>query len=129
MEYFECDVDAPYVDAESTIYAATSQYQVILELAPELQADPAILSKIHVRATGGRLVPVDTVARIGRSTQALTVNHQGQLPSVTLSFNLQPGVSLGDAVDRIRRMEREMNMPASLTTSPPPPSSVPSATV
>jgi len=101
----------------STIYAATSQYQVILELAPELQADPAILSKIHVRATGGRLVPVDTVARIGRSTQALTVNHQGQLPSVTLSFNLQPGVSLGDAVDRIRKMEREMNMPASLTTS------------
>ena len=57
------------------------------------------------------------MARIGRSTQALTVNHQGQLPSVTLSFNLQPGVSLGDAVDRIRKMEREMNMPASLTTS------------
>jgi HAE1 family hydrophobic/amphiphilic exporter-1 len=101
----------------STIYAATSQYQVILEVAPELQADPAILSKIHVRATSGKLVPVDTVARIGRSTQALTVNHQGQLPSVTLSFNLQPGVSLGDAVDRIRKMEREINMPASLTTS------------
>jgi HAE1 family hydrophobic/amphiphilic exporter-1 len=101
----------------STIYAATSQYQVILEVAPELQADPAILSKIHVRATSGKLVPLDTVARIGRSTQALTVNHQGQLPSVTLSFNLQPGVSLGDAVDRIRKMEREMNMPASLTTS------------
>jgi HAE1 family hydrophobic/amphiphilic exporter-1 len=101
----------------STIYAATSQYQVILEVAPELQADPAILSKIHVRATSGKLVPVDTVARISRSTQALTVNHQGQLPSVTLSFNLQAGVSLGDAVDRIRKMEREMNMPASLTTS------------
>jgi HAE1 family hydrophobic/amphiphilic exporter-1 len=57
------------------------------------------------------------VARISRSTQALTVNHQGQLPAVTLSFNLLPGVSLGDAVDRIRKMEREMNMPASLTTS------------
>ena len=101
----------------STIYAATSQYQVILEVAPEFQADPATLSKIHVRATSGKLVPVDTVARISRSTQALTVNHQGQLPSVTLSFNLLPGVSLGDAVDRIRKMEREMNMPASLTTS------------
>jgi HAE1 family hydrophobic/amphiphilic exporter-1 len=101
----------------STIYASTSQYQVILEVAPELQADPATLAKIHVRSSNGKLIPVDTVARIGRSTQALTVNHQGQLPSVTLSFNLLPGVSLGDAVDRIRKMEREMNMPASLTTS------------
>jgi HAE1 family hydrophobic/amphiphilic exporter-1 len=64
----------------STIYAATSQYQVILEVAPELQADPATLAKIHVRASSGKLVPVDTVARISRSTQALTVNHQGQLP-------------------------------------------------
>ncbi|MCK9387149.1 MAG: efflux RND transporter permease subunit [Sulfuritalea sp.] len=101
----------------STIYAATSQHQVILEVAPEFQADPATLSKIHVRSSNGKLIPVDTVARISRSTQALTVNHQGQLPSVTLSFNLLPGVSLGDAVDRIRKMEREMNMPASLTTS------------
>ena len=101
----------------SPIYAATSQYQVILEVAPELQADPATLSKIHVRSSSGKLVPVDTVARISRGTQTLTVNHQGQLPSVTLSFNLLPGVSLGDAVDRIRKMEREMAMPASLTTS------------
>jgi len=101
----------------STIYAATNQYQVILEVAPELQADPATLAKIHVRSSSGRLVPVDTVARISRTTQALTVNHQGQLPAVTLSFNLMPGVSLGDAVNRIRKMEREMNMPASLTTS------------
>ncbi len=101
----------------STIYAATSQHQVILEVAPELQADPAILSKIHVRSSNGKLVPIDTVAHISRGTQALTVNHQGQLPSVTLSFNLLPGVSLGDAVDRIRKMEREINLPASLTTS------------
>ncbi|MCF8200242.1 MAG: efflux RND transporter permease subunit, partial [Sulfuritalea sp.] len=101
----------------STIYAATSQYQVILEVAPELQADPATLSKIHVRSSNGKLVPIDTVAHISRGTQALTVNHQGQLPSVTLSFNLLPGVSLGDAVDRIRKMEREINLPASLTTS------------
>ncbi|TRZ89722.1 MAG: efflux RND transporter permease subunit [Rhodocyclaceae bacterium] len=101
----------------STIYAATSQYQVIIEVAPELQADPATLSKIHVRSSSGKLVPVDTVARISRSTQALTVNHLGQLPSVTLSFNLLPGVSLGDAVKRIRQMEREINKPASLATS------------
>jgi HAE1 family hydrophobic/amphiphilic exporter-1 len=101
----------------STIYAATNQYQVILEVAPELQADPATLSKIHVRSGSGKLVSVDTVAHVSRGTQALTVNHQGQLPSVTLSFNLLPGVSLGDAVKRIRQMEREMNLPASLTTS------------
>ncbi|MBI4986297.1 MAG: efflux RND transporter permease subunit, partial [Rhodocyclales bacterium] len=100
----------------STIYGATAQYQVILELAPEFQSDPAALSRIHVRSSNGRLVPLDTVAHVRRDTQALTVNHQGQLPAVTLSFNLLPGVSLGDAVDRIRKMEREMNLPVSLTT-------------
>jgi len=101
----------------STIYASTNQYQVILEVAPEFQADPATLSKLYVRSSSGKLVPVDTVARVSRSTQALTVNHQAQLPSVTLSFNLLPGVSLGDAVTRIREMEREVNLPTSLTTS------------
>jgi hydrophobic/amphiphilic exporter-1 (mainly G- bacteria), HAE1 family len=101
----------------STIYGATNQYQVILELAPEFQADPAMLSRLYVRASGGKLVPLDTVARISRKTQALTVNHQGQLPSVTISFNLLPGVSLGDAVDRIKAMEREIALPASLNTS------------
>ncbi len=60
-----------------------------------------MLSRLYVRATSGKLVPLDTVATVSRTTQALTVNHQGQLPSVTLSFNLLPGVSLGEAVDRI----------------------------
>lgn len=101
----------------STIYGATNQYQVILELAPEFQADPAMLSRLYVRASTGKLVPLDTVARITRRTQALTVNHQGQLPSVTISFNLLPGVSLGDAVDRIKAAEQEMRLPVSLTTS------------
>ena len=101
----------------STIYAATNQYQVILEVAPEYQANPATLGKIHVRSSSGKLVSVDAVARISRGTQALTVNHQGQLPSVTLSFNLLPGVSLGEAVSQIRKMERELRLPASLTTS------------
>ncbi|MFZ2266330.1 MAG: efflux RND transporter permease subunit [Azonexus sp.] len=101
----------------STIYGATNQYQVILEVAPEFQADPAMLSRLYVRASGGKLVPLDTVARISRKTQALTVNHQGQLPSVTISFNLLPGVSLGDAVDRIKAMERDIALPASLNTS------------
>ena len=101
----------------STIYGATNQYQVILEVAPEFQLDPSMLSRLYVRATSGKLIPLDTVSRVTRKTQALTVNHQGQLPSVTLSFNLLPGVSLGDAVDRIKALEQEMRMPASLNTS------------
>jgi len=101
----------------STIYAATNQYQVILEVAPELQTDAATLSRLYVRSSSGRLVPLDTVAQVGRGQQALTVNHLGQLPSITLSFNLLPGVSLGDAVARIRTMERELRLPPTLATS------------
>jgi HAE1 family hydrophobic/amphiphilic exporter-1 len=101
----------------STIYGSTAQYQVILEVAPHFQASPDALSKLYVRGTGGKLIPLDTVARFTRKTQALTVNHQGQLPSVTISFNLLPGVSLGDAVDKIKALEREVRVPVSLTTS------------
>ncbi|MDP2787614.1 MAG: efflux RND transporter permease subunit [Pseudomonadota bacterium] len=101
----------------STIYGATNQYQVILELAPEFQDDPASLARLHVRSSSGALVPLDTVAKVSRASQALTINHQGQLPSVTISFNLQPGVSLGTAVERIKQVEQELRLPASLTTS------------
>lgn len=101
----------------STIYGATNQYQVILEVAPEFQADPEQLPRLYVRSSTGKLIPLDAVARFSRKTQALTVNHQGQLPSVTISFNLLPGVSLGQAVDRIQGLEREMRMPVSLSTS------------
>ncbi|MFO1420908.1 MAG: efflux RND transporter permease subunit [Candidatus Competibacteraceae bacterium] len=101
----------------STIHGATSQYRVILELAPEFQADPAMLARLHVRSATGTLVPLDTVVSVARKTQALTVNHQGQLPSVTISFNLLPGVSLGEAVDRIGALENELRLPVSLTTS------------
>lgn len=100
----------------STIYGSTAQYQVILEVTPEFQADPQMLSRLYVRGNG-RLIPLDTVARFTRKTQALTVNHQGQLPSVTISFNLMPGVSLGDAVDRIKGLEQEVRVPVSLSTS------------
>ncbi|HRH80040.1 MAG TPA: efflux RND transporter permease subunit [Thiobacillaceae bacterium] len=100
----------------STIYGTTNQYQVIMELAPEFREDPATLSSLYVRSGSGQLVPLDTVARITRRSQALTVNHQGQLPSVTISFNLQPGVSLGEAVERIEAEERQLQLPASLNT-------------
>jgi HAE1 family hydrophobic/amphiphilic exporter-1 len=101
----------------STIYGTTNQYQVILELAPEFQDDPATLARLHVRSSNGTLVPLDTVAKVTRASQALTINHQGQLPSVTISFNLQPGVSLGTAVERIKQVEQELRLPASLTSS------------
>ncbi len=101
----------------STIYGATNQYQVILELADEHQADPSALRKLYVRSSSGKLVPLDTVARVSRKTQALTVNHQGQLPAVTISFNLLPGISLGEAVDRIKALEQELRIPVSLNTS------------
>ncbi|MEF8712160.1 MAG: efflux RND transporter permease subunit [Accumulibacter sp.] len=101
----------------STIYGATNQYQVILEVAPEYQANPEALSRLYVRSSNGKLIPLDTVARFSRKTQALTVNHQGQLPSVTLSFNLLPGVSLGEAVDRIKGLEQQLRIPVSLNTS------------
>lgn len=101
----------------STIYGSTAQYQVILESSPAFQGDPNALARINVRSSTGVLVPLDAVARITRGTQPLTVNHQGQLPSVTLSFNLLPGVSLGDAVNRIQALEKELAPPVSLTTS------------
>ncbi|HZX30338.1 MAG TPA: efflux RND transporter permease subunit [Rhodocyclaceae bacterium] len=101
----------------STIYGSTNQYQVILEVAPQYQADPEALSRLYVRGSGGKLIPLDTIARFSRKTQALTVNHQGQLPSVTISFNLLPGVSLGEAVDKIKGLEQEIRIPVSLTTS------------
>lgn len=102
----------------STIYGSTNQYQVILEVDPAFQTDPTMLSRLYVRSTiSGKLIPLEAVAKITRKTQALTVNHQGQLPSVTISFNLLPGVSLGEAVDAIGKLQRELSPPSSLTTS------------
>ncbi len=101
----------------STIYASTNQYQVILEVDPLQQQDASALSKLYVRSTSGTLVPLDTVATITRKAQSLTVNHIGQIPSVTISFNLPPGLSLGDAVKRIKALEAEMHYPVSLTGS------------
>jgi HAE1 family hydrophobic/amphiphilic exporter-1 len=102
----------------STIYGSSNQYQVILEVAPEFQSDPESLPRLYVRSSSsGKLIPLDTVARFSRKTQALTVNHQGQLPSVTISFNLLPGVSLGEAVSRIKALEQEERVPVSLSSS------------
>ena len=81
----------------STIYTPSNQYYVIVELLPEYQNNPTDLSLLYVRSSAGKLVPLDTVARMVPAAGPLQVNHLGQLPAVTLSFNLKPGVALGDA--------------------------------
>jgi len=100
----------------STIYAANNQYPVIMQVAPEFQEDPSALSMLYVRAPSGSLVPLNTVASVDTGYGPLTLNHVGQLPSVTLSFNLSPGVSLGDAVATVQRVAAE-SIPSSISTS------------
>ena len=85
----------------SQIYAASNQYQVILQVAPEFQQDPAALSMLYVRSTSGKLIPLNTVATVTTGVGPLSVSHTGQLPSVNLTFNLKPGHALGDAVNAI----------------------------
>jgi HAE1 family hydrophobic/amphiphilic exporter-1 len=101
----------------STIYAPVNQYWVIMELMPEFQRDPAALSELYIRSSKGQLVPLRAVAKITRGVGPLTVNHFGQLPSVTISFNLAPGVPLGTAVDAVRKNLAEMHLPATLTAN------------
>ena len=100
----------------STIYAPNNAYRVIVELADEYQMDPDALSKLYVRSNSGSLVPLSVLANFTRTTGPLTVNHLGQLPSVTISFNPKPGVALGQAVDQVSRIARE-TLPGSVTTS------------
>jgi multidrug efflux pump len=101
----------------STIYTALNQYHVILEAAPEFWQNPDGLNAIYVRSGAGELVPLSAVARYGPSTAPLAVNHQSQFPSVTISFNLPPGVALGSAVAAIERAESELRLPASIRGS------------
>jgi HAE1 family hydrophobic/amphiphilic exporter-1 len=87
----------------STIYTSTNEYQVILELLPEYQSSPAALSLLYVRNAAGTLVPLSSVARFDENAGPLAVNHLGQVPSATISFNVRPGVALGDATSRVRK--------------------------
>jgi HAE1 family hydrophobic/amphiphilic exporter-1 len=99
----------------SQIYAPSNQYQVILQVAPEFQQDPAALSMLYVRSTSGKLIPLDTVAKVTMGVGPLSVSHTGQLPSVNISFNLKPGYALGDAVSAIEQAAAT-NLPATVTT-------------
>ncbi|WP_372400146.1 multidrug efflux RND transporter permease subunit [Azospirillum sp. HJ39] len=99
----------------STIYTQTNQYRVILEVEPSFQMDPASLSKIYVKSSGGGVVPLGAVVSVERRTAPLVITHQGQFPSVTLSFNVAPGVSLGAAVTAIQQARDGIGMPATAT--------------
>ena len=100
----------------SQIYAPNNQYQVILQVAPEFQNDPSAMSLLYVRSNTGRLIPLESVARLKRDVWPSSVSHFGQLPAVTVSFNLKPNFALGDAVDQIRSVA-STTLPATIATS------------
>lgn len=101
----------------STIYTATATYDVIIEVQPEFQSQPNALPQLYVRSNQNNLIPLYTVAKPTLNVGPLSINHLGQFPSITLSFNLMPGMSLGDAVDAIDRVKAQLNPPATLITS------------
>jgi HAE1 family hydrophobic/amphiphilic exporter-1 len=100
----------------SSIFATTNQYQVILELDPRYQGDPAALGMLYIHAKTDQLVPLETIATISKTIGPLAVNHLGQLPSVTISFNLSPGVALGDAMNLVDKLAGTA-LPPSVSTS------------
>jgi HAE1 family hydrophobic/amphiphilic exporter-1 len=101
----------------STIYAPANQYPVIMEVKPEYQRNPAALSKLYVRSSTGGLVPIDAVVGTSRTVGPLNINHFGQLPAVTVSFNLAPGFSLGQAAANVDDAIRELRMPPTISTN------------
>ncbi|MGO8701514.1 MAG: multidrug efflux RND transporter permease subunit [Limisphaerales bacterium] len=101
----------------STTYTPLNQYHVVMEVAPKYWQDPKGLSDVYLTATNGRQVPLSALTRRQTTTTPIAVNHQGQFPAVTLSFNLGPGVSLSDAVREINEMEQTVGMPSTIRGS------------
>ena len=99
----------------STIYTPVDEYWVMMEVLPQYQRDPEALSLLYIRAANGTLVPLNAVAKLERGVAPLVVNHLGQLPSATISFNLKPGVSLGEAVSKVQEVAN--SLPGTITTS------------
>jgi HAE1 family hydrophobic/amphiphilic exporter-1 len=118
VDQIESALGAAYGSRQvSTIYTSSNQYWVILEVDPRYQQDPSALTRLHVRSVNGRLVPLDAVATMTPGLGPLTVTHLGQLPSVTISFNTRPGVSLSDAVAQVEAVQRELRVPATLNAT------------
>ncbi len=101
----------------TTIYTSTNQYKVILELAPPFRTDPDALSKIYVPGPTGAQIPLSAFTHFTNTLQPLSVSHQGQFPAITLSFNLAPGKSLGQAVDAVDKLADRLNIPATVAGS------------
>ncbi len=101
----------------STIYGDLAEYWVVFEVLPEFQRDPDALARLYITASNGKLIPLSAVAKLTRSVAPMTISHVGQLPSVTVSFNLAPGVALGTAVDKIHELEAELHLPATISAS------------
>jgi len=99
-----------------TIYMPSNDYQIILEAQPQFRVDPSDLSKLYVKTTSNQTIPLDAVAKLVPSVGPLQINHQGQQPAVTISFNLAPNYSLGFAVDEITKIEQSSNLPATIAT-------------
>jgi multidrug efflux pump len=98
----------------STMYTSLNQYHVVMEVAPQFWQDPSALKDIYIHSSNGRVVPLSAVARYEPTIAPLAVNHQGQFPAVTISFNLAPGVALSDASREIDDMEQSLGMPGSI---------------
>jgi len=116
------DVDNTLYDAfgqrqVSTLYEQYNQHHVILEVDPKFQTDPKYLNQIYVKSATGALVPLSSVSKFQTSNAYLTVSHQGQFPCATISFNLAPGISLGQATEIVDQTKRELNMPSSINGS------------
>ena len=116
------DIDAVLYDAfgqrqVSTIYEPLNQYHVVMEVAPGFQQSPETLETTYVNSSHGNMVPLSAFAHFGPANTSLAVNHQGQWPAVTISFNLAPGVSLGQATQRIENAQRSIRFPATIHAS------------
>ena len=101
----------------STIFTQATQYRVVLEVKPEFRSSPAAIANLYVPGTGGAQVPLSAVAKVVERPTMLAINHVGQFPAVTVSFNLAQGAALGDAVEAIRAAEADLGLPASIETS------------
>jgi HAE1 family hydrophobic/amphiphilic exporter-1 len=99
-----------------TIYMPSNDYQIILEAQPQFRLDPSDLSKLYVKTANNQTIPLDAVAKLVPSVGPLQINHQGQQPAVTISFNIAPNYSLGYAVDQITAIEQKSNLPATIAT-------------
>lgn len=99
------------------IYGTLNTYHVVMELQPQYQEDVSALSRLYVHDSGGQLVPLSQFADFLPSLSTLSVNHQGQFPAVTISFNLAPGTSLGEAVSQIQQAAQQIGMPKTVEPS------------